>query len=69
MIDCGCSAQCHGKAQFASARLALEVTRRQAAQRKRRKRARREDGVPSEVYRCTHCGHWHLGRPLTAERR
>lgn len=68
MIDCGYSAQCHGKVTFDSPGLARSVLDRQARQRRKRKRSRHEDEIPSQAYRCRHCGKWHLGRPLVMER-
>jgi hypothetical protein len=42
---------CEGKARFSSPNLALRVLRRRS----------NRDRPPRQVYRCHHCGGWHLG--------
>jgi predicted RNA-binding Zn-ribbon protein involved in translation (DUF1610 family) len=50
------AAQCWGKASYQSPQLAKKVATRIARARKRR------SGPPPQVYRCPHCGLFHLGR-------
>lgn len=47
-------AACVGKVAFETASLAQRVARR---------RARSKAQAKGKVYRCQHCGKWHLGRP------
>lgn len=52
------ASQCTGKIGFDSPALAHEVSRKRAARRQGKDRKRE----PRSLYRCQHCGKWHLGR-------
>lgn len=47
-------AGCIGKERFASAHVAHHVA----------KRRRNRHGPPTQAYRCSFCGGWHLGTPI-----
>lgn len=57
-------AQCQGKQTFASYTDATRILRA----RRERQICNHKRLPPMEVYRCNHCRHWHLGRPLGIHR-
>lgn len=56
-------ARCIGMVRFASPALAYQVAQRGLPRGKRRRRSSQRANVRN-VYRCPHCGGWHLGAPM-----
>lgn len=57
-------ARCAGKVRFASPALAHEVANRRPANHALRRRRSSQRANIRNVYRCPHCGGWHLGTPM-----
>ena len=62
----GRAASCSGKEAFDDPAVARKVASRWRKRAKHRGRTERQDRTPAEVYRCTHCGKYHLGHALPA---